>query len=144
MDTFVTFIDFSKAFDRVNRESLLYKLWHNQCKIDGKMYFIIKALYCNTKSCIEINSWVTDWFQTLQGVRQGDNLSPTLFALFINDLAVKIKDMNIGVTVGDTSIPLLLYADDVAVLSNNVEDMQAMLNVIHEWCVKWSMSVNLS
>ena len=47
--TFVTYIDFSKAFDCVNRDMLLYKLQANG--IDGKMYFIIKAMYSKTLSC---------------------------------------------------------------------------------------------
>ena len=143
LSTFVTFIDFSKAFDRINRESLLYKLFNNPCPIDGKMYSIIKTLYTDTESCININEYRTDWFETLQGVRQGDNLSPTLFAVFVNDLAVRIKEMNIGVKMGEIHIPILLYADDVAILSETEADMQTMLNCINEWCEKWSMSVNL-
>ena len=87
MSTFATFIDFSKAFDGVDRKMLLYKLLHSG--IDGKLYFIIKALYTLTESCVCVNGVYTDWFLTTMGVRQGDSLSPTLFALFINDLAVK-------------------------------------------------------
>ena len=136
LTTFVTFIDFSKEFDRVNRESLLYKLLHYPYPIDGKMYQIIKALYSNTKSCVKINELRTEWFETLQGVRQGDNLSPTLFALFVNDLAMEIKAMNVGVKVGERQVPILLYADDVATISETETDMQAMLNVVREWCNK--------
>ena len=144
LSTFVTFIDFSKEFDRVNRESLLYKLLHYPYPIDGKMYHIIKALYSNTMSCVKINELGTEWFETLQGVRQGDNLSPTLFALFVNDLAMEIKAMNVGVKVGERQVPILLYADDVAIISETETDMQAMLNVVREWCNKWNMSVNLT
>ena len=96
---------------------------------------MIKALYSNTKSCVKINELRTEWFETLQGVRQGDNLSPTLFALFVNDLAMEIKAMNVGVKVGERQVPILLYADDVAIISETETDMQAMLNVVHEWCV---------
>ena len=77
-NTFVTFIDFSKAFDCINREMLLYKLI--QYGIDGRMYFILKALYTNTESCVRVNSFLTKWFKTLFGVRQGDSLSPMLFS----------------------------------------------------------------
>ena len=144
LSTFVTFIDFSKAFDRVNRESLLYKLLHYPYPIDGKMYHIIKALYSNTMSCVKINELRTEWFETLQGVRQGDNLSQTLFALFVNDLAMEIKAMNVGVKAGERQVPILLYADDVAIISETETDMQAMLNVVREWYNKWNMSVNLT
>ena len=144
LDTFVSFIDFSKAFDRVNRESLLFKLLNNGSKIDGKMYFIVKSLYAYTESCINVNGNFTDWFRTLQGVKQGDNLSPTLFSIFINDLAKGLKQLNLGVKVGDEVIPILMYADDVAILSENAEDLQSMLDFTHQWCKKWGMTINMS
>ncbi len=50
------------------------------------------------------------------GARQGDDLSPTFFSIFINDLATGIKDMNIGVPIGDEQISILLYADDIVLL----------------------------
>ena len=43
-------------------------------------------MYHNTQSCIQLNKSFTNWFQVLNGVKQGDNLSPALFGLFINDL----------------------------------------------------------
>ena len=48
-------------------------------------------MYKNTLSCVNINSLFSGWFFTNIGVRQGDSLSPTLFALFINGLAEEIK-----------------------------------------------------
>ena len=71
LSTFVTFIDLKKAFDYVNRDSLMYKLLVNG--VDGKMYNSIKAMYHNTNACVKINSLYTDWFETNIGVRQGDN-----------------------------------------------------------------------
>ena len=47
--TYVSFIDFEKAFDWINRDLLLYKLIMNS--IDGKFYFAIKSLYCQTIVC---------------------------------------------------------------------------------------------
>ena len=52
--------------------------------------------------------------------------------------------MNVGVKVGERRVPILLYADDVAIISETETDMQAMLNVVREWCNKWNMSVNLT
>ena len=45
--TYVSFIDFEKAFDWINRDLLLYKLIMNG--IDGKFYFAIKSLYCHLR-----------------------------------------------------------------------------------------------
>ena len=46
------------------------------------MYNAIKALYCITFSCINLNGHLTEWFESLVGVRQGNKLLPTLFNIF--------------------------------------------------------------
>ena len=83
--TFATFVDFRKAFDCVDRNLLRNKFQLNG--IDGPMYNAIASLYSNTESCVSLNGFQTEWFNCTNGVRQGDNLSPTLFSIFINDLA---------------------------------------------------------
>ena len=106
-------------------------------------YHAIKELYKETVSCIQINNLRSDWFATLQGVRQGDNLSPTLFGIYVNDLAIELKNMNLGVKLGDIHICILLYADDIVLVSENEENLQCMLNHVQNWCYKWQMKVNI-
>ena len=60
----------------------------------------------------------TNWFPTSFGVKQGDNLSPTLFSVFLNDLATEIKKLNAGVDTSDGTVSILLYADDIALNSS--------------------------
>ena len=121
---------------------LKYKMIHNG--IDGKLYFLLKSIYASTEACVNINGQNTSWFKTRSGVMQGDCLSPTLFNLFINDLAVHLKDMNVGITIEETLIPILLYADDVVILANDESEMQKMLNIVNKWCDQWKMKVNMS
>jgi len=83
---------------------LLHKILHTG--IDGKFYFTLKALYESTKSCVEVNGNKTEWFDTVLGVRQGDSLSPSLFSIFINDMAKDVKDMNMGVDIGNLKISI--------------------------------------
>ena len=45
------------------------------------------------------------------GVKQGDNLSPTLFNLCINNLASQIKELHCGIKIGIEQVSILLYAD---------------------------------
>ena len=88
---FCAFIDLEKAFDWVERDLLYLKLL--KTGIEGKIYKSIKSLYSGTLSCVRLNGFLTDWFNCDSGVRQGDNLSPTLFSVFINDLALELKDL---------------------------------------------------
>lgn len=115
--TFSCFIDFQKAFYWINRELLAFKLI--EAGMDGKFYKTIQAMYSSTVASVEINSLFTDWFDSPFGVKQGDILSPTLFALFENDLALQIKDANLGVLLDGTKLGILLYADDIILLSES-------------------------
>jgi len=47
------------------------------------------------------------------GVKQGCILSPTLFALFVDDLVQALNDEEKGVVFGDNMLTALLYADDI-------------------------------
>ena len=99
----------------------------------------IIALYKETESCVQINNLTTTWFGTLQGVRQGDNLSPTLFNIYLNDLAKELKEL----ALGNTQICILLYADDIILTSENEQNLQKMLDHVGNWCNKWQMKVNI-
>ncbi len=141
METFCTFIDFQKAFDCVNHEFLLYKLSQNG--ITGRSYQSIKSMYRSPLSCVNIGGKLTNWFPVRAGVRQGDSLSPTLFALFINDLAVEVSEANLGVMINDVQqLSILLYADDVVLIAPTHQNMQKLLDIVTAWCRRWAMSVN--
>ena len=71
-------------------------------------------------------------------------MSPSLFAFFINDLAVELKSLQKGIAIDDYNVSILLYADDVVIISDNEEDMQAMLDHVNSWCSKWRLLVNNS
>ena len=138
--TFVCFIDFKKAFDWINRELLEYKLLCSG--ILGTFYKAIKALYKAPVACLELNNFRTGWFPTPFGVKQGDVLSPTLFALYVNDLAKEIKQANLGVSIGNINLSILLYADDIALMAENESNLQNMLNIVSKWCSKWRLAIN--
>ncbi|KAK3102881.1 hypothetical protein FSP39_014619 [Pinctada imbricata] len=101
-----------------------------------------QSLYTDTESCVRLGNRLTDWFSCRSGVKQGDNLSPTIFSLFINDLAIQIKALNKGVPVGDLNISILLYADDIALITQNEKDMQDLLNTVESWCKQWRLKIN--
>ena len=108
------------------------------------MYNAVRNLYSNCESCIRLNNLHTEWFAVRSGVRQGDSISPTLFALYLNEFAKEIKQLNLGVKLGNVDVSILLYADDMVLLANNEHDLQIMLNKMHEWCHKWRLKVNIS
>ena len=62
-----------------------------------------------------------------------DNISPTLFNIYINDLAEELKSMNLGIKI---HICILLYADDIVLVSEHEQNLQHMLSHVHKWCCK--------
>ncbi len=78
----------------------------------------------------------TEWFECTSGVRQGDILSTILFCVFINDLAQEIKSMNIGINIDNIKVAILLYADDIILLTDNKVDSPNILDKLNEWCKK--------
>ena len=111
--------------------------------IDGKMYKTIETLYSSPQYCVQVGNNVTNWFESANGVKQGDALSPTLFSVFVNDLLECIQNTGMGVKYDDSLIlNILAYADDIVLFSDSPEELQAMLNLVSDWCRKWRLKIN--
>jgi len=71
-------------------------------------------------------------------------LSPTLFALFVDDLVQALNDEDKGVVFGDSMLTALLYADDIVLTAPNETKLQGLLGVAENWCRTWCMSLNIA
>ena len=140
---YAAFIDFRKAFDLIDRNMLWIILHKNG--INGKMYKAIKSMYEVVKARIRANNDVTEAFMCPHGLKQGDNCSPILFALFINELANDIMQSGKhGVTLSPDLIEMfiLLFADDIVLLSTTVVGLQRQLNILHDTACRLNLTVN--
>ena len=117
LSTFCAFIDFRKAYDYINRNKLWQRL--QDINVSTKMLTAIKSLYVNVSACVKVNNLTTDWFDVNSGLRQGCSLSPLLFNLYINDLALHINALGKGITLNNDKISLLMYADDIVLIAEN-------------------------
>ena len=121
LDTYCAFVDFGKAFVSVQYPFLWYKMLASG--IHGKMLKIVQTMYANPQNCVRVGGRLTDWFSQSAGVRQGDALAPTLFALFINDLVPEINGLSCGVPMSDDKfLNILLYAVNECVSRWNGRD----------------------
>ena len=150
------FLDYEKAFDKVDRAFLWEKLL--SFGIQGKILNVVKNLYSNAKSCVMTESNCSDYFQTSTGVRQGENLSPLLFALFLADLKGCLADamaglhsltkesLKVGMSECEVNIMfklfILLYADDTVICSETPENLQKGLDYMYEYCNVWKLKLN--
>ena len=53
-----------------------------------------------------------------------------------------IREQKKGITYGDVNVSILLYADDIVLLSNCEEGLLSMLVMLGEWCSKWGLTIN--
>jgi hypothetical protein len=78
------FIDFSSAFDNVWHSGLIYKL--HKCGVSSKLIKLLNNMYSKLQSCVKQDNHVSANFPVDKGTRQGCNMSPTLFKLYLSDL----------------------------------------------------------
>ena len=93
---YMAFLDYKKAFDLVDRHYLWGKLTAQG--INGKELKVVRNMYDQAKSCIRAGRRLSNFFASNIGVRQGENLSPLLFSLFINDFGEVFKDVYCGLS----------------------------------------------
>ena len=136
------YVDAKKAFDSINRSCLWYKL--QRFGIKGKLLTAMQALYQDVQCAVRVNGTLTNWFGVSSGVKQGCVISPTLFGIYVNDLAEEIKALQCGIDLGDRHVSIMLFADDIALISDTEEKLQQMLDCLKDWCTKWRMSLNMS
>ena len=101
------------------------------------MFNILHGIYRDVKSCVRTKDKLTDYFDCPIGVRQGCMLSPFLFSFFINELSTKLH------TCGRRDIQLfpdlveifcLLFADDIALISDSVIGLQCLFDNLSSHC----------
>ena len=71
-----------------------------------------------------------DWVRSVRGVRQGCPMSPQLFGLYTEELAERLRRTGKGININGNCLNLLMYADDIVILSESKEDLQSLLDVI--------------
>ena len=122
-------------------------------EINGKFFKVIYNMYQNIKSCIKHNGSISPNFISEVGVRQGENLSPVLFSLYLNDLQDSNMESNGSAAVelkdpGDLTVWLklliLLYAEDTVIFSTNQHDLQNNLNIFNDYCKNWLLNIKVN
>ena len=139
--TYCFFIDFRKAFDTVWHQGLWRRLW--EMGVRGKAWRIIRSLYSELQSAVLVEGEPSRAVPLLQGVRQGCPLSPILFSCYINNLVCRLKEKGYGVDIGDRNLCSLLYADDVVLMTDSADELQAMIDIVDNYCKEWRLSLNL-
>ena len=128
------YLDFSKAFDKVDHEILLKKV--ENLGIQGKILAWIKLFLKNRQQQVRIGNCLSKKEWVKSGVPQGSVLGPLLFLIMVIDISDDIKYSLIG-----------SYADDTRVwkcITGRIEQnqLQSDLNELYNWATKNNMTFN--
>jgi len=138
---YVCFVDFTKAFDYVDRGALYYKLIKRGVR--GKMLKVICDMYGKSKCRVKWKNKMGESFDSLYGVLQGGMLSPKLFTEFLTDLKHFLEE-EYGILLDNDIVMYILYADDLILCSETADGLQKLLDGLHKFCSKWHLIVSLA
>jgi hypothetical protein len=138
---YTCFVDFKKAYDTVWRKGLFYKLLLNG--ISEKFVNLMRNMYSELQFCISLSNGLSMPFKSLVGLKQGCNLSPLLFNMFIDDIPKIIDSSNCDPPMlGSHSVSCLLYADDLVLLSKSRAGLQNAINALDQFSKDWFLDIN--
>lgn len=130
---YVIFIDFTKAFDYIDREPVKKKLEETLGKNNVWRKTINSILRWNEINISDNRSTSEPILQT-NGVLQGDPLSPLLFILASEEI-IRLTQRE--------GINSYAYADDIVVGSKDITKLQETMNIVEEWCSKHKFEINV-
>ena len=140
---FVAFMDFTQAYDRIDRT----KLWAHleSIGVPGHLMRAIRGMYTGDTYTLVEGPKRTNPVHPTRGVKQGCPLSPLLFSLFINDFAAHtntLQTYGVPLRTGNRVVSHLFYADDLALISYSEEGLRSMLVALHDYAERKGLTVN--
>ena len=124
-EAFLTFIDYSKAFDSVKHHRLFDFMMN--MGFPKHLVALTAGLYHNQKATIRWNGEHCEYFNISKGVRQGCILSPHLFSLYTEQITRNADIDDMGIKIGGRTLTDLRYADDTALAAGDITSSKRVL-----------------
>ena len=136
---YVSFVDFSKAFDMVHRIILFYKLISSGWK--GRVIDTFRNLYGKTHFRVKCNGRLSAPIDSNFGVNQGGIASGLMFQKYMSDLSTYLFK-EYGIVIPNEIIAYILWAVDLILFSNSATGLQKQLNCLLKLCSNNKIIVN--
>ena len=130
-------LDCSKAFDKCLFDKLFQKLIDRN--LPAIVIRVLIYVYEEQQGCVKLLEYKSDMFKIRNGTRQGSVLSPTLFAVYLDDLLVKLRGLGLGCHIGGWWYGAACFADDLFLLAPSRTAAVIMLKT----CERYAQEHNL-
>ena len=129
--TYICYVDYKKAFDSVSHPKLL-KALEAKGLSDRLLSWLGEYLRGRTQR-VRVGDSFSAPAPISSGVLQGSCIGPVVFLAFIDSLLRDLSQM--------PSVDCLGFADDIKIFSDNPTALQAAMDHLSNWCVKWQLHV---
>lgn len=136
---YIGFVDYAKAFDSISHSSIWNAL--SEQGVNASYIDIIKELYKNSTARVKLESSGPE-FKIERGVKQGDPLSPKLFVAVLESIFRSLDWDEVGLKIHGRFLSHLRFADDIVLLSENVEELQYMFESLNSQSKKVGLEIN--
>ena len=137
---FCSFLDASKAFDRLVHSGLFLKLMERNVP---KLFLdVIVTWYSDLQCQVKWGETMSDWFTLTAGVRQGGVLSPAFYSIYTDGLIQILKSKGIGCYIRNNFAAAIFYADDMALIAPSIKGLQSLIDCCAEYCSAWDICLN--
>ena len=100
-------------------------------------------MYSKLKCQVRTSAGENDMFPQSNGVMQGECLSPTLFTAYINEIERLMNVVDeMGVYLNGVKVSVIMYADDLVLISKTKHGLQLGMNALYEFCSANTLRVN--
>jgi len=142
-DIYSLYVDFSSAFNTIGHEQLMYIL--DYMKYPEQIKQAIKQIYTEPETKIDTPYGETNTIPLGRGTIQGDTLSPLIFLIFLDPLLKWIKLRGTGYQCGISEHHATVqgFADDLNCVTNNLQDLKNMINMIADYADWGGLEVNI-
>ncbi len=138
-------MDFRKTFDTVPRDLLWQVL--AEMGIVGCFKQCLQSMFSQDNvRVMHPTEGLSAWFSCGIGVKQGCPLSPLLFGLYLDGLEKHLDafDGDNPPQLVDIVVKLLLYANDLALMSQTPQGLQKQIDALSKFCVERQLVINVS
>ena len=130
------FLDIEKCFDKVWWNGLLFKL--HQLGITNNLWLLIRECLVNSTCVVYTNGVSSDPFTISRSIRQGGVLSMIMMAVAFHDIHYHMdSEYEHGIAYGNTYLGSAAFADDIVLMSNTKDGLQAMLDESYTYSTMW-------